>query len=228
MKLLIIEDNEDIIENLFEYFELKSHILDVARDGLSGLHFAATQDYDGIILDLMLPGLDGLEICRKLRQEARSPVPIIILTARDTLENKLTGFAMGADDYLVKPFALPELEARLLALHRRVSGEVGRAVLKVGDLEFNRETLEVTRAGSTIELNHITRSILKVLMAESPKVVTRERLEREIWGDDPPTTDALRTHMYNLRNAIDRPFPTALLRTVPREGYRLVAEDGNG
>jgi DNA-binding response OmpR family regulator len=224
MKLLLVEDNEDIVQNIVEYFELKGHVLDVARDGLSGLHLATSAAFDAIILDLMLPGISGLEICERLRQ-SRSNVPIVILTAKDTLDNKLSGFRVGADDYLVKPFALSELEVRVEALIRRSKQLDSSRVLLVGDLQFDLDTLEVTRQGKLLDLNPIPRNILRLLMQESPKVVTRSRLEREIWGEDPPDSDTLRSHMYSLRAAIDRPFNTALLHTVPREGYRLVVRE---
>lgn len=224
MKLLLVEDNEDIVENIVEYFEIKGHILDIARDGNAGLVLASRGDYDAIILDVMLPGLSGLEICQQLRQTL-STVPIVILTAKDTLENKLTGFKVGADDYLVKPFALSELEARLDALLRRAQPTHSNRLLEVGDLQFDLDTLEVRREGKLLELNPIPRNILRLLMQESPKVVSRSRIEREIWGEDPPDSDTLRSHMYTLRAIIDRPFATALLQTIPREGYRLVVQD---
>lgn len=221
MKLLIIEDNQDILENIFEYLEPKGYVLDAAQDGLSGLHLAATESYDAVVLDLMLPTIDGIEICRKLRSEARIDVPILILTAKDTIEDKLDGFSVGADDYLVKPFALPELEARLQALVRRRKGLLGERVLAVGDLSFNTETLEVYRGTTKIDLKPTTRSILLLLMRESPRVVSKQRIEQEIWHDDVPDSDSLRSHIYHLRAAIDRPFATKLLKTLPKEGYRL-------
>jgi len=223
MRVLVIEDNEDMIENIFEYFEPRGHVMDAARDGLSGLHLAATEDYDAIILDLMLPGIDGLEICHKLRKEARSDIPIVMLTAKGALEDKLNGYGVGVDDYLVKPIALPELEAKLLALLRRTRNELGRTIYRVRDLTFNTETLEVMRAGMHLDLNPVTRNILAILMRESPRVVTKKRLESEIWGDQLPDSDTLRTHIYNLRNTIDRPFPEKLLKTIPRAGYRLAS-----
>ena len=221
MKILVIEDNQDILENIFEFLEPRGHILDSAQDGLSGLHLAATEDYDAIVLDLMLPGIDGIEICRKLRIEARVDVPILMLTAKDSLEDKLSGFAVGTDDYLIKPFALSELEARLAALVRRRKGSVSAQVLTVCDLVFHTDTLEVFRGEKKIELNPTTRSILLLLMRESPRVVSKKRIEEEIWRDDLPDSDALRSHMYHLRNSIDRPFPVKLLKTLPKEGYRL-------
>lgn len=225
MRILFIEDNEGILENLFEYFELKGHTLDAARDGVSGLHLATTESYDCIVLDIMLPRIDGLTLCRKLRKELYIDTPIVMLTAKNTLEDTLAGFDAGADDYLVKPFALAELEVRLSALIRRVRGEVSHKLLQVHDLVFDREKSEVRRAGNRLSLNRIGRSILALLMQESPRVVSRAKIESHIWGDAPPDTDTLRTHMYNVRNVIDRPFETKLLKTLPKEGYRLAYDD---
>lgn len=221
MRILIIEDNQDILENIFEFLEPKGYTLDAAQDGLTGLHLAGTKEYDAVILDLMLPAIDGIEICRKLRSEAHLDVPILMLTARDTLEDKLDGFSVGADDYLVKPFALPELEARLQALVRRRQGKLGARVLQVGDLILDTETFEVFRGETKINLNPTSRSILLLLMREAPRVVSKQRLEEEIWRDDVPDSDSLRSHIYHLRAAIDRPFATKLLKTLPKEGYRL-------
>lgn len=226
MKLLVIEDNQDILENVFEYFELKGHVLDAAQDGVNGLRLAATNDYDAIVLDLMLPGIDGIEICKRLRTEAKLDIPILMLTAKDSLNDKLKGFSSGTDDYLVKPFALPELEARLEALIRRRRGEVIDGLLRVGDLTLDPQTLDAQRQGTKIVLNRISRKLLMILMRESPRLVPRDKIEEEIWGEDVPDSDILRSHIYQLRNAIDRPFESQLLETIPKEGYRLVDISG--
>jgi len=225
LSVLIIEDNADILSNIFEYFEARGHSLDAATDGLMGLHLAACNQYDAIVLDLMLPRLDGLELCRKLRRDGKITTPIIMLTARDCLDDKLLGFEAGADDYLVKPFALPELEARLISLCRRLSGNNTETVLRVGDLIFDTATRKVHRQGTTIELTPVTRSILALLMRRSPSLVRHEELERNVWGDSVPDKMALRVHMSALRVAIDRPFPKKYLVTVHREGYRLDASE---
>ncbi len=222
MKILIIEDNQDILENIFEYFELKGHVLDAAQDGVSGLHLAVSNSYDAIVLDLMLPGINGNEVCNKLRTDAQVETPILMLTAKDALEDKLKGFSLGADDYLIKPFALPELEARLEAIIRRKKGIVVESILRVGDLTLDPHTLEVHREGKEIDLNRTTRKILLILMRESPRLVSRTTIEEEIWGEDIPDSDTLRSHIYQLRNAIDRPFKKKLLQTMPKEGFRLV------
>jgi DNA-binding response OmpR family regulator len=181
-------------------------------------------DYDAIVLDLMLPGIDGLEVCRELRERARKTTAIIMLSARGELADKLGGFDTGADDYLVKPVALEELEARLHAVVRRQRGAGTHRILEVGDLRLDEDTLQVHRSGRPIELTRLDLALLAVLMRESPRVVPRPRLEKWLWGDEPPASDSLRAHVHRLRAAIDRPFDHPLLHTVHGVGYRLAAD----
>ncbi len=222
MHILIIEDNPDIVANLYGFLEPLGYTLDHARNGSAGLALAVQQEFDAIVLDLMLPGLDGLEVCRRIRREARHPAPVLMLTARDTVQDKVEGFDAGADDYLVKPFSLVELEARLKALVRRSRGAPSDAVLALGDLRFDPRTFEATRAGRPLHLTPTGYKLLGALLRAAPQVLSRERLEREVWGDDPPDSDALRSHLYSLRILLDKPFPAAMLKTIPGIGYRLV------
>ncbi|MDH3639332.1 MAG: response regulator transcription factor [Gammaproteobacteria bacterium] len=221
-RLLLIEDHQDIAEMVYDYLEERGYTMDYAADGITGLHLAVTNSYDAIILDLMLPGIDGLELCRKVRTEARRATPILMLTARDTLQDKVTGLDLGADDYVVKPFEIVELEARVRALIRRRRGEVSAERLTVGDLTLDTGTLEVRRGGAYLSLSPIGLKILTILMRASPRLVSRRDIEREIWGDMLPDSDTLRSHLYNLRKVIDRPFPKQLLYTIQGAGYRLV------
>ncbi|MCL2021671.1 MAG: response regulator transcription factor [Betaproteobacteria bacterium] len=223
MRILLVEDNRDILANMLEYLGMKGHIVDCAMDGLSGLHLAATERFDLIVLDLMLPGMDGLQLCRRLREDGKSAVPIIMLTARDTLDDRLQGFACGADDYLVKPFALSELNARIEAVLRRSQG-VARRVLAVGDLRYDLDSMEVSRAGHVLKLTPACYKLLEELMRKSPAMVSRERLEEILWRDEPPDSDVLRSHIHQLRQAIDKPFAARLLHTVHGLGFRLVDE----
>lgn len=223
--ILLVEDHRDIAEMVFDFLEARGFSVDYAADGRTGLRLGSDNVYDAVVLDVMLPGIDGHDVCRRLRQQARSTTPVLMLTARDTLADKLAGFESGADDYLVKPFDLAELEARLRALIRRSRGSTGSEVLQVDDLSLDLRTLKVTRAGLEITLTPIGLKILKVLMLESPAVVERAALERAVWGDVPPDSDALRSHLYVLRKAIDRPFARALIRTLHSAGFRLAADD---
>ena len=219
MRILVIEDNRDILANVLDYLALKGYIADCAEDGLTGLHRAATGQYDLIVLDVMLPAIDGIEVCRRLREDGRSTTPIIMLTARDTLDDRLQGFSAGADDYLVKPFALSELTARIEAVLRRGRGRA--RVLEVEDLRLDLDMLEARRAGVLLELKPIALKILETLMRKSPNVVRREALETAIWGEDAPDSDSLRSHMHQLRQALDKPFAMPLLHTVRGAGFRL-------
>tara|TARA_R110001606_G_scaffold226223_2_gene374316 strand:+ start:11402 stop:12130 length:729 start_codon:yes stop_codon:yes gene_type:complete len=223
VRVLIVEDNRDICENIAEYLEKHSYVVDFAFDGISAMYLALTNPFDAIVLDLMLPGMDGLSFCKKLRADAKVETPVLMLTARDTLDDKLKGFEAGADDYLVKPFALQELHARLQALYKRSHGKTDN-LLTVGDLTMNRSTLQVHRAGQRINLTPTGMRLLQRLMEEAPSVVARDDLETLLWADERPDGDALRSHLYKLRQAIDRPFDSPLIHTVHRIGYRI-AED---
>ncbi|WP_317622544.1 MULTISPECIES: response regulator transcription factor [unclassified Ketobacter] len=219
--ILLVEDHQQLAETTLDFLEGAGFETDYAADGLSALQLAAGNRYDAIVLDVMLPGVDGFTVCQRLRREQGSDVPILMLTARDQLEDKLEGFQMGADDYLVKPFDMPELAARLMAMVRRQRGELAANRLQVADLVLDAGTFEVMRANQVISLSPTCFRILKILMRESPRLVTRESLEQELWGDTPPDSDTLRSHLYKLRQAIDKPFDTALLQTIPGQGFKL-------
>ncbi len=222
MKLLVIEDDESLRNMLSEYLTIKGSQVDTAGDGITGLHLAVVNDYDALIIDLTLPGIDGLEITSKLRNEAHKATPILMLTGRGTLDDKLTGFSKGADDYLVKPFELEELFVRLHALCKRQSKSIIRQhELSVGNLTLNTETMEVYREKRRIELTSTNLRLLEVLMRKAPHVVKHAELERSLWGDNPPDSSSLRTHIHYLRDALDKPFDGAMLNTVHGIGYRL-------
>lgn len=225
MRLLIVEDNHSLVVNLFEYFEERGHVLDAAPDGVTGLHLALANDYDAIVLDWMLPRLEGVDMVRQLREACGRQTPVIMLTARDDLPDKLAGFRAGADDYLTKPFAIPELEVRLESLIQRSSATRVR-VLEVEDLQLDLSTLKATRAGQPLRLYRACRKLLETLMRASPSVVSRQQLEHVLWGDALPEADLLRSHLYELRRAVDGPFARKLIHTVAREGYWIGTPDG--
>lgn len=226
MKLLIVEDNRDIHDNLVDFFELRGHAVVGARDGLTGLHLAETGYFDAIILDIMLPGIDGNEICHLLRKRSRSPAAIIMLTARDELDDRLTGFKAGADDYVVKPFAMAEILARLQAIVLRRAGRNGRT-LGVFDLVFDLDTLEVRRENRLIQLSPTNLKILELLMRCSPAIVKRSTLEELLWGSTfhDRKVDNIRSHIHQIRHAVDKPFAKKLLHTVRGDGYKLCSPD---
>jgi DNA-binding response OmpR family regulator len=225
--VLVVEDNADLAANLADYLAAHGYVPDVAQDGVTGLHLAVTNRYDAVVLDLTLPGMDGLAVCRRLRQDARSAVPVLMLTARGGLDDKVAGFAEGADDYLVKPFELRELDLRLQALLRRSSAAGTASRLTVADLVFDLGTLEISRGGQAVTLAAMPRRILELLMQRSPHVVPRADIETALWGDSPPDSDALRVHMHALRLAIEPPGTRALLRTVRGVGYQLADGDAS-
>lgn len=226
LKVLVIEDDPDLAANLIDYLAARGHRVDSAGDGLTGLHLATLHDFDAIILDVILPGMDGITLCRRLRTEAGDITPILMLTARDTLEDKVAGLEAGADDYLVKPFALREVEARLRALVRRANATFSQGELRIADLTLDPRSLRVTRAGVDIVLPPIPLRLLEALMRASPKVMSREELEHAAWGDAPPDSDALRAHLHVLRNAVDKPFPEPLIRTLRGFGWQLAVPYG--
>ena len=231
MRLLLVEDQADLAANVADHLAGLGHDVQLCADGETAFSAARNGHFDMLILDVMLPRLDGLSVCRSLRQEGLEQLPILMLTARDSVEDRVAGLDAGADDYLVKPFALAELEARVRALLRRVQPAPTSAanatpeVLQVADLTFDPATLVAERSGQVLRLNPSTRRILQILLQNTQRVVTRQELEAALWGDSPPTGDVLRAHMYALRVAVDKPFDHKLLHTVHGEGYRLAVLD---
>jgi DNA-binding response OmpR family regulator len=218
--VLLVEDHTDLAASVGDYLESAGFAMDFAADGAIALNLLEDNTYDLIVLDLMLPRVDGLRVAQTLRERGDG-TPILMLTARDQLDDKLAGFDAGADDYLVKPFAMQELEVRIRALIRRARGEVSDGLMRIGDLEFDPRTMRVERQGQRITLSPTSARILKVLMRESPRLVTREQIEAELWGDMLPDSDTLRSHLYNLRKGVDRPFEVKLLHTVQGLGFKL-------
>jgi DNA-binding response OmpR family regulator len=228
MRVLIVEDDADIVATLYSYLEPRGYVLDCAANGFGGFALMGQNEYDAIVLDLKVPGIDGLSLCRKLREELNNATPVLILSGCGTIDDKVAGFEAGADDYVVKPFSLIELDIRVKALVRRARGKnLGSNLLRVGDLEFNTATFEVKRAGIPLTLTKTGFTILYRLMKEAPKVVPRETLEAELWGENPPDSDALRTHIHALRQSLDKHQAFSMLRTVQGIGYRLVIPETN-
>ncbi len=225
LTVLLVEDNGDIAENICLYLENAGHTVDYAATGTQALVLAEAQRYDVLIVDVMLPGMDGLTLCKRLREDRNLETPVLMLTARDELGDKLQGFDAGADDYMTKPFELDELRARLMALTRRASGRT-RQTLAVGDLELDARAMRASRAGERLDLSPTGFRLLHEMMLAYPNVVFRDDLERAIWGDDRPDSDALRSHVFALRKALDRPFEHKMLETVHGIGFRLRVPDG--
>jgi DNA-binding response OmpR family regulator len=218
MRVLVIEDQHDIAANIWDFLERRGHVVDHCADGASGLARAMRGDFDAIVLDLGLPRLDGLDLCRALR-EAGHEVPVLMLTARDTLDDKLRGFAEGADDYLVKPFAMRELEARLRVLHRRAKPTPTAA--EFAGLGYDPGAMLARRDGRRIPLTRLQGTLLATLLADAPNVTSHEKLLRTLWPGGDGETATLHTLVYELRTLVDRPFPQPMIESVRGIGYRL-------
>lgn len=226
MRVLIIEDDPAIAANLYDFLEARGHAVDAASDGVTGLHLAVTGGFDAIVLDVGLPGMSGSVLCRKLREEAKNDTPVLMLTARDTLDDKLEGFTRGADDYLVKPFALKEVEARLVALHKRRAGRVAQRPLAAGDITFDPRTLAVRFRGTGVSrLSPKCLRLLETLMADPDRVFSRKELETAVWGDEQETSDTLRSHMHVLRRELAHAGGYDPIENVHGVGYRLLPHE---
>lgn len=218
LRLLIVEDDPAFSSSIGEWFELDGHSCDYAADGQEALALISSTGFDVILLDVSLPQIDGLEVARRIRKLGNT-TPILMLTARDAIDDRVTGLDAGADDYVVKPFALVEVAARVRVLSRRRTGEVQR--LTIGSLELLINEHRVRREGREIELSPIGWRLLETLARSSPELVDRETLSFSAWGDEPPEANNLKVQMFKLRKAIDKPFSTSIIETVKGRGYRL-------
>lgn len=223
LNILVVEDQTDIALNIGDYLTAKGHVMDFASDGKQGLAQALANHYDVVILDLMLPQMDGLQVCEQIREQALQHVPVLMLTARDTLDDKIVGFSHGADDYLTKPFALEELEMRCLALSRRHLLNSDKTLV-IGDLAIDRKSQQVTRAGTALNLQGKHYEILLILAQTYPQVITRSTLCQQLWGDEPTESDSLRSLIYQLRQVVDKPFAKPLIKTVHGVGFALTSD----
>lgn len=215
--VLVIEDQHDIAANIWDFLERRGYRVDHCADGATGLARATRESFDAIVLDLGLPRLDGLDLCRRLRASGNG-VPVLMLTARDTLDDKLRGYAEGADDYMVKPFAMRELDARLRALTRAVGHWL---TLGVGGLHYDAKAMLATREGRSIPLTRLQGALLATLLRNHPGISTHAMLLRAGWGDQAGDLAALQTQVYELRALVDKPFPRPMIHTVRGMGYRL-------
>jgi len=219
LRVLLIEDQRAMAENIWEFLEMQGQVMDHAGDGASGLALALANAYDVIVLDLGLPRLDGIEVCRRYRAQGKT-APILMLTARDRLEDKLLGFEAGADDYLTKPFELRELAARIQVLHRRLQ-RLSPALLRAGPLVLDLASRSVTRDGQPLSVSPAGLRLLAALMAKAPNVLLYADLAQALWGDSDHDAARLHTHVSLLRAAIDRDFEQPLIQTVHGFGYRI-------
>jgi DNA-binding response OmpR family regulator len=223
--VLIVEDNQDIAIQLIDYLADKGFVLDYAADGKTAIQLLASQRFDIVILDLTLPDMDGLSICHHIKLSMDTNIPVLMLTARDSLDEKVQGFGVGADDYLTKPFALQEVYIRCLALGKRQQLHQQKT-LTIGELEINVQQHSATRAGQLLSLSNTDFSILMLLAEAYPSAVSKRQLNQKVWGDDLPQTDALRSHIYTLRNVVDKPFSYPMIKTLHGIGFKLALPTG--
>jgi DNA-binding response OmpR family regulator len=218
LKVLVVEDDIDLATAIIDYMELEDINADYAADGAVGYNLISNNSYDVVVLDLNLPKIEGLAVCERIRAQGIE-TPVLMLTAKDTLDDKLAGFSKGADDYLVKPFEMDELIARVKVLSKRRSGQVAKLTIK--DLEFDLSSREVIRGGQAIRLSPIAIKILELLMRESPNSVSREKIIQTVWGDEQPDSNSLKVHIFNLRKQIDKEGFEPLIQTVPSYGFAI-------
>jgi DNA-binding response OmpR family regulator len=224
MRILLIEDEEDIAEVVRLGLQEAGYDVDVAADGLQGLTAALEQEYSVMLLDVMLPGLNGWEICRRLRAQ-RDVTPILMLTARDAVEDRVRGLDIGADDYLPKPFDFPELLARIRALHRRDKVHRTR-IIQVGGLEIDTGSRRVFRDGSEVKLTGREYSLLEALASQQGRTLTREFIQERVWHDDSSFSNTVDAYIRLIRKKIDAGREEKLIQTIHGVGYAL--RPGNG
>lgn len=220
LRILLIEDQRPMAENIWEFLESREQVMDHAADGQAGLQLALDNTYDVIVLDIGLPKLDGIEVCRRYRAGGGT-APILMLTARDRLEDKLLGFEAGADDYVTKPFELRELAARIEVLHKRQQRQ-SPAILHIADLTLDTASRSATRQGQPLILSPAGYRLLEALMRKSPHVMLYAELAQALWGDSEHDPARLHTHVSLLRAAVDRSYDQPLILTVHGFGYRIV------
>lgn len=219
MFILIVEDHDSLAANIGEYLVQQGDVPDYASLGGTGLALCREHDYDAVVLDLNLPDADGVEVCTRLRQQSQQPPPILMLTARDTFDERITGLESGAADYLTKPFSLRELHLRLQAI---VGRRNATDAINVGDIEMYPRQRRVQRRGESLQLSRISFDILKLLVQAFPNVVTRSEIESAIWRNEPPESEAaLRRHIHRLRQALATPDAPERIDTIHGIGYRL-------
>jgi DNA-binding response OmpR family regulator len=224
MTALLVEDNQAIAKQIVSFLEGHGWTIDFASKGKLGIDLALSIKFDVIILDLNLPDIDGLDVCKAIKQGAHSNPPILMLTARDSFEDKHKGFNLGADDYLTKPFDLRELVLRCDALSRRAELHEEH-IIKLGQLSIDSRAHQATWAGKNIKLTKVGLAILKKLANEYPYPVSRSEIIKEIWGDEPPESNALKSHIYSLRKSFEQLGINNILCTISNIGYQLKGLD---
>lgn len=221
--ILMVEDHYELASTVYEFLEEHDFVVDHARNLDAARHLLKQRPYHVLLLDINLPDGSGYDLCEWIRHHEGMDIPVLMLTARDTLDDKLKGFRSGTDDYLVKPFDFNELVMRIQALIKRSLGEVSNHQLQIADLILDPARQYTSRAGQSIDLPPIQFKLLKLLMRNAPRILTKQEIMMELWGDEEPESDALRSHIYNLRKMVDKPFELKLIQTVSGVGLRISA-----
>jgi len=221
LKILLIEDNQTIAQQIIDFLQGHRWSVDYADNGRQGIALAKQDAYDLVLLDLNLPDKDGIEVCQIIKDEAQANIPVLMVTARDHFDDKAQGFHAGADDYLTKPFDLRELVLRCEALARRQQLHQNKIII-VGDLKIDLAMHQAYREGQQLHLTNVGFKILLLLAQSHPKPVPRSIILHKVWGDELPDSDALKSHIYSLRNALDKPFDKNMLKTITNVGFQLV------
>ncbi|MEG3767011.1 response regulator transcription factor [Alteromonas sp. 14N.309.X.WAT.G.H12] len=222
MKVLIVEDNPQVMETLCDYLIMENHIVESAYEGKAALAMLARQHFDVIVMDIMMPKLNGIDTVTTIRQTLKLSTPILFLTAKDTIADKLAAYSAGGDDYLVKPFNMVELMLKLGALSKR-GHRTDIAPISVGDFSYHPQTEALYYAGERIQISPIQFQILKKLMLAFPAVVSRDDMTETIWGEEAPDSDALRSHIYSLRTKLKQLAGKDVLKTAHGRGFTLVS-----
>ncbi len=220
LSILFVEDHEALADNLLEFFDREPYVTDLAHDGLTALHLLATNQYDVVVLDVMLPGIDGFKICEQVRTQLQSNVPIIMLTALDDIESKTTAFSKGVDDYLAKPFDMRELELRIQALSRRHHKQDNQ--LQAGDIIYSPGTLTLSSGnGTQLTLSGHSATVFDTLIRAYPSYIKFSALSQALWGIEDGDEHTIRTHVYVLRKQLKQTFGRAMIKSLYGRGYQL-------
>ncbi|MYN12840.1 response regulator [Pusillimonas sp. TS35] len=226
VRMLVVEDHAGLAANLLEFFDSERYVLDFASDGMTAMHLAAINEYDVIVMDVMLPGISGFEICRRLRADLHCTTPVIIMTSKDQLSDKEQGFQVGADDYLVKPFNLRELQLRVDALYRRKAGFARTPTIQAPGVSYDPGTFTVHAAdGTALELTGTAARIFEELIKAYPGFLSYQQIQERVWGEREVDMNTLRTHVYSLRKLLQDTFHVPMIKTLHGRGYRLLAPD---
>ena len=223
INVLLVEDDIDLATTIVDYLDIEDIECDHASNGIMGLNLIQSNQYQMIILDVNMPKMDGLTMCKTLREQGKD-IPVLMLTARDSLDNKLEGFAAGSDDYLVKPFAMKELVARVQVLAKRKSGEAKRLTLANLNLDLAKRSADVE--GQILKLSPIAFKLLETLVRNAPQPVTRSSIMQAIWGEEQPDSNSLKVHVHHLRKQLEATTHQVTLETIPSVGFAITANEG--